>query len=591
MQTDQHYAWWATAHRWDTSRKGRKARFSALGRVAIHAEYDMEGEANNPKLNLDPLASIVALESGTASKTGRCSCYRSVTPVGAEMSVESSGWADRVARNENHLEDGTMAKAWCLLASLVMWNLASALAAEQAEQAAEHGYPVIGESTVTPESLRAEGPAGLERALRAHDGLQDLVNGLNQTYARLSREGFEQHKEELEKISEQLTHVKKQITGMETMIDQVGGQRGCSVSRLYWYTDLNEAKAEAERRGRPILSLRMLGKLTDEYSCANSRFFRTALYSNKEISDLLRTNFVLHWQSVRPVPKVTIDFGDGRKLERTLTGNSAHYVLASDGTPLDVLPGLYGPLAFRQWLWDVRDFHDKYVKASMADRTAMLQAFHRAQENAILRRWDADIQRLGGQRTELVSTRIAGAMEAARLAGRKVPAGGPAPKAVAAATRAVGKTQAEAPLLRFANLGGAWMERGMDDDLWLAIANLHRQEVKLDAASVGVMAREFPRAAVAGQLSVSKRAQENPILRLVRSFEDSMTLDTVRNEYLLHRRIHEKFAHDKTRPTDVDTLNEWVYAELFLTPSNDPWLGLAPNDVYTALENDGRSGG
>ena len=28
--------------------------------------------------------------------------------------------------------------------------------------------------------------------------------------------------------------------------------------------------------------------------------------------------------------------------------------------------------------------------------------------------------------------------------------------------------------------------------------------------------------------------------------------------------------------TDVDTLNEWVYAELFLTPSSDPWLGLAP---------------
>ena len=73
----------------------------------------------------------------------------------------------------------------------------------------------------------------------------------------------------------------------------------------------------------------MLGKLTDEFSCANSRFFRTSLYSNKEISNYLRDNFVLHWQSVRPVPRVTIDFGDGRKLERTLTGNSAHYVLTA----------------------------------------------------------------------------------------------------------------------------------------------------------------------------------------------------------------------------------------------------------------------
>ena len=76
----------------------------------------------------------------------------------------------------------------------------------------------------------------------------------------------------------------------------------------------------------------MLGKLTDEFSCANSRFFRTALYANKEISDYLRDNFVLHWQSVRPVPRVTVDFGDGRKLERTITGNSAHYVLDAAGS-------------------------------------------------------------------------------------------------------------------------------------------------------------------------------------------------------------------------------------------------------------------
>ncbi len=76
---------------------------------------------------------------------------------------------------------------------------------------------------------------------------------------------------------------------------------------------------------------------------------------------------------------------------------------------------------------------------------------------------------------------------------------------------------------------------------------------------------------------------------MVRSFEQSMTLDTVRNEYLLHRRIHEQFADGETTTADVDNLNEWVYAELFLTPSSDPWLGLAPPDVYTALENDGRT--
>ena len=103
------------------------------------------------------------------------------------------------------------------------------------------------------------------------------------------------------------------------------------------------------------------------------------------------------------------------------------------------------------------------------------------------------------------------------------------------------------------------------------------------------MQGEFPRAAVAARLAISKRAQEDPVLRVVRSFEDSMTLDTVRNEYLLHRRIHEKFLDDPQLTTNVNALNEWVYAELFLTPSRDPWLGLAPSDVYTALENDGRT--
>jgi hypothetical protein len=58
----------------------------------------------------------------------------------------------------------------------------------------------------------------------------------------------------------------------------------------------------------------------------------------------------LHWQSVRPVPKVTIDFGDGRRIERTLTGNSVHVVLDRDGRPVDALPGLFSPDVFAELL-------------------------------------------------------------------------------------------------------------------------------------------------------------------------------------------------------------------------------------------------
>ena len=54
----------------------------------------------------------------------------------------------------------------------------------------------------------------------------------------------------------------------------------------------------------------------------------------------------------------------------------------------------------------------------------------------------------------------------------------------------------------------------------------------------------------------------------------------------MHRQIHQWFV-DGTAPGELEALNERVYAELFLTPSSDPWLGLMPAGVYTALTNDG----
>ncbi|HTL31248.1 MAG TPA: hypothetical protein VL282_18595, partial [Tepidisphaeraceae bacterium] len=89
---------------------------------------------------------------------------------------------------------------------------------------------------------------------------------------------------------------------LATAIDTVAAQRDAWVSGLYWYTDLEQAERAAQQQHKPILSLRLLGKLDEEYSCANSRFFRTALYANKDIAAYLSQNFILHWKSVRPVP-------------------------------------------------------------------------------------------------------------------------------------------------------------------------------------------------------------------------------------------------------------------------------------------------
>jgi hypothetical protein len=106
------------------------------------------------------------------------------------------------------------------------------------------------------------------------------------------------------------------------------------------------------------------------------------------------------------------------------------------------------------------------------------------------------------------------------------------------------------------------------------------------------MASKNPAALKAGELTASKRDVESPLLRIVRNFERSMAEDTVRNEYTFHRTIHTWLASAPQTPAsklaaNVNALNERVYAELFLTPSSDPWLGLLPPDTYTALENDG----
>lgn len=415
---------------------------------------------------------------------------------------------------------------------------------------------------------RSAGPDGLRQALVDLEQAESHAAKLQQTamFTCADPEAALAAQEEAEARADALRGA----------VDLIARQRGASVSRLYWQTDLDEAKAAAALTGKPILSLRMLGKLTDEYSCANSRFFRTALYANKEISDYLRDHFILHWQSVRPVPRVTIDFGDGRKLERTVTGNSAHYVLDATGRPLDVLPGLYGPRAFFDWLKQSEMLVQQIAESDPAAFDEILKRRHGYALAALEQRLERDVA------ATVLPAAPFGEPDHSAAGKRNV-------NAIAAGSRAVSKTFAEAPIVRMI-LPDDERLFVKNDETWQKIAALHRDEAILDAASREVMRRETPGAQAAGDLSTAKRAQEDPLLRMVRRFEANMALDAVKNEYQLHRKIHEWFITGDA-PADFDELNEKVYAELFLTPSSDPWLGLAPADAYTALENGGLTTG
>ena len=67
----------------------------------------------------------------------------------------------------------------------------------------------------------------------------------------------------------------------------------------------------------------------------------------------------------------------------------------------------------------------------------------------------------------------------------------------------------------------------------------------------------------------------------LRNVESTVAADCIRNEYILHRQIHQWLANGAAN-AGLDAFNNTVYSQLFLTPRSDPWLGLAPPDAYSA---------
>jgi hypothetical protein len=380
----------------------------------------------------------------------------------------------------------------------------------------------------------------------------------------------------------QLYHeqIQKQIEGsgrsdnwerLHDALDEVSQQRDSYLSGLYWYTDLSQAKAAARASGKPILSLRLLGKLTDEFSCANSRFFRTILYSNQNVSKLLREQFVLHWQSVRPAPRVTIDFGDGRKLQGTITGNSIHYVLDSEGLPLDALPGLYGPQAFLRELARIQQLYTEVKGIPYPARVPALNEYHRRSIDLITTKWLVDVQKTGGQIPASFVLRV--------------DANG-TPRAIDIAPVAVTKMVTEVNLLRAMTRGAESLGKVTDEEIWNRIALQHLDDARLDDHSIQLIRRQTEKSRYANT-RFQVLAEAN-LTSMVRKLELSVAMDTVRNEYMLRTKLHAWLVAQPSR-NNLEKFNDEVYAQLFLTPKSDPWLGLFSPETYMALETGGVS--
>lgn len=340
-------------------------------------------------------------------------------------------------------------------------------------------------------------------------------------------------------------------------IDSVAMQRDAYSSGLFWQTDMSQARAESKRIGKPILSLRLLGNLNEEFSCANSRLFRAILYSNSDISKYLKENYVLHWQSVRPAPRVTIDFGDGRKIERTITGNSIHYVVDSNGVIIDALPGLYSPQAFLTFLKDAKGAFDL-----PAEKLVTRKGQYAAYRKKIYDRLVADRSR------ELTSAGI-------KLAEPKAPAG-LIPTATEASVRAVSKMIVinEIAILDAINDDFSKYRDQLDLSGWRDLSSLHAADTKIDANGIAFIKRQ-----------VKNSVHPDQFGKMIKNIEQYAALDTTQNDYIFRPQIYSMLSENSN--DSLTRVNDRIYDKVFLTPGSDEWLGLYSGDIYTALDGNG----
>jgi hypothetical protein len=115
------------------------------------------------------------------------------------------------------------------------------------------------------------------------------------------------------------------------------------------------------------------------------------LFSSADIAEYVNAGFEPVWESVRPVPIVTIDFGNGLKVTRTLHGNVATSVCNADGNVLDVLPGIYKPDEYRKQLEQFVLLYRYSRPTPKAPAAETLKAYHARQAEHLKAEQAADV--------------------------------------------------------------------------------------------------------------------------------------------------------------------------------------------------------
>lgn len=336
------------------------------------------------------------------------------------------------------------------------------------------------------------------------------------------------------------------------LFDNVCGQKDAISSKLFWYSNPEEALAAAKKENKPLLCLQMLGNLREDFSCANSRFFRTLLYSNPKISKVLRDKYILCWESVIEVPKVTIEYPDGKKQIQTITGNSMHLILNPDGEILDALPGLYGPAFFETWLNQYASKNSlKIIRENQLKRIKELKSTE-LQSQLKSEEWSNLVQEEKMQNTEAPVK----ALKASEISVAKVATEVPLYTKVLKTD----KKYLKSPSMANPNAFAFYEPYGFKNETVI------QQTIEL--------------------IKSKKKYTSEELNKTIKTTSDNLSKESIRNDVNLHVTILE-WLQNETMSKNKKQFVSKVYRDLFLTPLDDKRMGLYDKSIYTATTDDG----
>jgi hypothetical protein len=285
------------------------------------------------------------------------------------------------------------------------------------------------------------------------------------------------------------------------------------------------------------------------------------LLSDPEVARLINTETVPAWESVRPVPKVTIDFGDGRKLQRTLGGNTVMYLCLPDGRVVDAFPGVYTPRDFvlqvRPTLEMLKTLQGSGERACAPGAADTLREWHRQQAALAV---VAEQRRITLSKA-FVESPLLNALASERgpvvMPAPAAPVPGPAAQVAAPANAAVVLSRAPDP-----NLVRDQKELFRDRKEAFRVMSRVIEDVSKHPASIQQLKARYA-ATPEGQ-----RPSPEELGRL------AVELDSRTNLTAIRPAVHLLFSTCEEPPQSAQA-RDTIYRDLLHTPLDDPYLGLA----------------